>query len=162
MAYATQELKSKVLNLIKTNAKEQKIKIGINARIRHHSTLMVNINSCSIDLEQNLIDTLKATILKFKTEEFKTHYFEIEELEKTLKENQDYDTEHFNYGGLSFKEHNLDYYFSGEALDIVKNAFTAIKCEYVNKSDVMTDYFDISYYWHLTIGNNKDGFQLKA
>lgn len=50
-------LKTKVLDLIKEQSKTLGINIRVTARIKDYSVLKVNIQSCSIDLKQNLIET---------------------------------------------------------------------------------------------------------
>ena len=52
-------LKTKVLDLIKEQSKTLGINIRVTARIKDYSVLKVNIQSCSIDLKQNLIETVK-------------------------------------------------------------------------------------------------------
>lgn len=63
---------------------------------------------------------------------------------------------------IYFSEYDLDHYFSGEALAFVTDVLTTIKCNYEDRSDLMRDYFDVSYYYQLSIGDNKNGFICSA
>ena len=55
----TDTLKSKVLGLIKQSATDLGVNLRVTARIKDYSALKVNIQSCSIDLKQNMLDTIK-------------------------------------------------------------------------------------------------------
>lgn len=161
MAYASKELKAKVIDLIKTEAKAKDIKITLNTKIVHDMRLVVNVSACSIDLKQNLLDTLQATLDKLKAQAT-VGSLEIQSLERMLKANLSRsDAESADYG-LDFNVQYLDRFFSGEALDLVRAVVKSIKCDYFNNSDLASDYFDVSYYWDLKIGKNKGGFKVKV
>lgn len=160
MAYASKELKEKVVSLIKDKAKEMNIKVELNVKIRNYSTLCVNIKGCSIDLKQNLIDTVSARIAELE-ESGCYSIFEMERLQKLLNENANKGVDYHENYGLSF-DSELQKSFSGQALEFVKSVMDAIKCDYYDNSDPMTDYFDTAYYYDLSIGKNKNGLIVKS
>ena len=161
MAYATKELKTKVVNLIKDQAKAKDIKITLNAKIVHHSTLKVNISACSIDLRQNMIETLQNRMETMKKEGGYS-VSEWNSLEKTLNENINATIDKMETYGLGFNLHYLDRFFSGDALALIRDVIKSIKCDHYDNSDYASDYFDTAYYWALSIGKNKGGLVVKS
>lgn len=161
MAYANQELKTKVVNLIKDQAKAKQITVKLNSKIVHHSTLKVNISACSIDLRKNIIETLQARMDKMK-KEGSYSIGEFNSLEKVLNENINATTDKMETYGLGFNLHYLDRFFSGEALSFIREVIKSIKCDHYDHSDYTTDYFNTAYYWDFSIGKNKGGFIVKS
>lgn len=157
MAYANQELKTKVLKLIKGYTKDKKINIKLNSKIIFHAELKVNISACSIDLRQNLIQTQKATLRKM---ERLGGYNCIERkvFENALNQNINICTERMELRGLAFNAECLDLYFSGDALELIRKVVESIKCNHYDNFGSPTDYYDAGYYWDLSIGKNKGGF----
>lgn len=161
MAYARKELKAKVLDLIKTHCAEKQIKIGVTAKIEHHSTLHVNVQSCTIDLVQNMIDTCTIRINGLK-ENGCYGVAEMQDLEYMLDIAKSNASNFENYRKIDLRHSEVEKYFSGEALSLVKKIKECIAVDYYNNSDVQSDYFDVAYYWSFYIGNNKGGFKVKA
>ena len=161
MTYASKELKTKVVGLIKDQAKAKDIKITLNTKIVNYSTLKVNISACSIDLRTNLIQTLNARLDSMKQSGC-YGVNEYETLEKALADNTNRTDENIEYYGLSFSTNYLDRYFTGEALNLVEDILKSIKCDFYDNSNPMVDYFDTAYYWDLSIGKNKGGFVHKS
>jgi hypothetical protein len=55
----------------------------------------------------------------------------------------------------------LDEQFSGDAKEFLTKAFDALRGEdYFNKSDVMTDYFNVSHYFDIRIGKWNKPYKL--
>lgn len=161
MAYASKELKQKVVSLIKEKAQEMKVKVDLNVKIRNYSTLCVNIKGCSIDLKQNLIDTITGRIAEMEASGC-YGVFEMQRLEKFLNENTNRSGDYHETYGLSFDLNEPEKTFSGDALTLIKAVIDAIKCDYYDNSDPMTDYFNTAYYFDLSIGKNKNGLALKS
>lgn len=145
-------LKDKVLGLIKSHCQNAAINIRVTARIKDYSVLKVNIQSCSIDLKQNLIETVKD-----KLENGRLIGTDREYLQSVLhKIEHEADTiEH-----LPFSLHKLNIMFSGKALELMEKIHSAIRCDYYCESDIGRDYIDVAYYYDLTIGKNKAGFNV--
>ena len=150
-----------VISLIKEKTKDLKVKIELNVKVRNYSTLCVNIKGCSIDLKQNLIDTITGRIIEMEASGCYS-VFEMQRLKKLLNENDNRSNEYHETYGLSFDLNEPEKTFSGDALDLIKGVIESIKCEYYDHSDPMTDYFNTAYYYDLSIGKNKNGLALKS
>jgi len=161
MAYASQELKAKVIGLIKDYAKEAGVQLKINSKIHHHSSLKVNISACSIDLRANMIETLEKRLEAFKAEG-NYSVSEFNSASKMLEKTKNMTAEYMETYGIGFNLHYLNHFFSGDALALIQGMIKAIKCDHYNHSDPTTDYFNVAYYWELTIGKNKGGLALKS
>lgn len=163
MAYASKELKEKVINLIKDYADKNGIEVGLSAKISNYTRLSINIKSCSIDLSGNLFETLQNKIAQIKVDVDNGIYAEFSDLakyEKLLNENNQ-KREEWEIQGLRFTEYDYKLCFSGQALDFVTHLFESIKCEYSDDSDHYRGYLDYAYYYDLHIGNNAGGFKVK-
>lgn len=145
-------LKTKVLDLIKEQSKNLGINIRVTARIKDYSVLKVNIQSCSIDLKQNLIETVKDKLengrLIGTDREYLQNVLSVVEQESETQQN------------VPFSLNKLNIMFSGKALKLLEKVHAAIRCDYYCDSDVGRDYIDVAYYYDLTIGNNKAGFKV--
>ncbi len=148
----TDTLKSKVLGLIKQSATDLGVNLRVTARIKDYSALKVNIQSCSIDLKQNMLDTIKDKLLNGRLLGTDREYLQIvlSNLEQETDEPQ----------SLPCSEYKLDKLFSGQALELMEKLFASIRCDYYCNSDSARDYFDVAYYYELTIGKNKSGFKV--
>lgn len=145
-------LKIKILGLIKEYSKNLGISIRVTARIKDYSVLKVNIQSCSIDLKQNLIETIRDKLENGRLTGTDREY--LQNVISTVEQ----DSENPQYVPCSL--HKLNIMFSGKALELLEKVHTAIRCDYYCDSDVNRDYFDLAYYYDLTIGNNKSGFKV--
>lgn len=157
MAHATKELKIKVQRLIQEYCKQHNIKLRFSMAIRHHTELRVNIQACSIDLVGNCIETMEAR-LKDKANPLplgaKREQFEHVDLKFNKERRKSFN----EFQSLKFNEYNLTNYFSGQALELMKAVYDALKVEYFNESDISTDYHNVAYYYSFHIGNSKLGF----
>lgn len=145
-------LKAKVLGLIKEQSKNLGIDIRVTASIKNYSVLKVNVQSCSIDLKQNLLETIKE-----KLENGRLIGTDRDYLQRILNTiNQECETP----SQIPFSVNKLNIMFSGKALELMEKLHAAIRCDYYCESDVGRDYFDVAYYYDLTIGNNKTGFKV--
>lgn len=145
-------LKDKVLGLIKVQCKTLDINIRVTARIKDYSVLKVNIQSCSIDLKRNIIETVKD-----KLENGRLLGTDREYLQNVLNK---IDQEADSLEHLPFSLHKLNIMFSGKALELMEKIHASIRCDYYCDSDIGRDYIDVAYYYDLTIGNNKAGFKV--
>lgn len=148
--------KDKIMSLIKQNIKDHGVKAHVTCAVKNHRSYNVNIKSCSIDLFQNYKETIQnhldqAELLYMYRERMKGN------LERTLQGGDEY-----IHPKLYFCEDNLDHYFSGKALAFIKDVLASVKYDYEDRSDAMRDYFDVSYYYSLSVGNNKNGFVYSA
>lgn len=146
------KLKNKVINLINETSKSMDIKIKTTAKIKDFRVLKINIQSCSIDLKQNQIETIKNLLengcLLGTDREYLTRTL------ANIEDTKDMPTY------VQCSEHSLKKLFSGKALDLIEKIYSNIRCDYYENSDVSRDYFDVAYYYDLSIGNNKVGFQV--
>lgn len=126
MAYISQEDKARLAPKIKAILKKYGLKGSI--AIRHYSTLVVNIRSGSLDIIGN--------------------WWEYRQTHPTQA---DYTTKPENieiYG-----QHGAEDRFTGKVQEFVKEIMAAMRGEnYHNRSDIMTDYFDVSHYYTVNIG----------
>jgi hypothetical protein len=71
-----------------------------------------------------------------------------------------------DFGGVPGREINPYWYhehFNGTAKQFLDEAFAALKsADWVDNSDVMTDYIDVRYYFHITLGKWDKPYQLVA
>ena len=67
--------------------------------------------------------------------------------------NETNDRDHIIKDSIDVNPYHFQNHFSGSARDFLAKAFAALKGEdYFNKSDVMTDYFHVSHYFSIQIG----------
>lgn len=145
-------LKNKVIGLISETTKEMGIKLYATAKIHNYLVLKVNIQSCSIDLKTNLIETVKSTLDKGGLIGTDKEY--LEEVLKCAILHKDVQSHvHCNV-------HHLKKLFSGDALELLEKIHANVRCDYYSDSDIGRDYIDVGYYYDLTIGNNKTGFRV--
>lgn len=152
MAYAPKELKVKVNNLIKAVAKEMNIKLGFSIKIENCSKISVNIRSCSIDLAKEHREYVESKMAYYNEN---SHLKECQDFERV-------DSLH-NYlmrDEIRFSKDNPNEIFSGKALVLMEKIRDAVKCDYYNDSDSMSDYFDIAYYYDISIGDSASGFKV--
>lgn len=144
-------LKSKVMGLIKQSATDLGVNLRVTARIKDYSALKINIQSCSIDLRQNMLDTIKDKLVNGCLLGSDREYLQrvLSDLEQESEEPK----------SLPCSEYKIDKLFSGSALELMQKLYANIRCDYYCNSDAGRDYFDVAYYYSLTIGNNKAGFK---
>lgn len=160
MAYASKELKLKVLENIKSKAKAMGVKLKVSAKIYNHSTLIINIAGCSVDIPKNNLETLQKNI---SSEDYVAIPFHVKEkLKYAYNKNKDFDPVKNieSYGNGIYIGHYNEHSFSGKALEVIEMVKKEIDIDNYNNSDSMTDYFDVGYYTEIKIADNKGGFKL--
>lgn len=129
MAYVSQDEKKVLAPAIKAVLKKYKMKGTIG--IRHHSTLVVNIKSGSLDIIQNWFDTVtkKGTTNDYGDIMAKPEYIQV-------------------------NEYWIDESYSGKVRDFLNELVSAMKGEnWFDKSDIQSDYFHIKHYVSVNVGN---------
>lgn len=139
MAYVSKELKTKAVANLKQVFAGKNVKYSVS--VKNYSTLCLTIRSGDID--------------------FIGHYNE-----KIITENR------CNFNGkrltlatesLEVNQYQLDKQFSGELLDLLKAAEKALRTEdYFDESDSQSDYFHISHYICIRIGDYNKPYVLTA
>lgn len=129
MAYVSQELKSKIAPKVKAICKEYGVKASV--AVKHHSTLVLNIQSGIIDFIGN--------------------YNEIVSKKPNPYPNQTVDCRIAkNY--IQVNEYHLESDYSGAALAFLLAVRSAMNEENFDNSDVQTDYFHVGWYIDINIG----------
>jgi hypothetical protein len=126
MAYVSQERKAQLAPQIKAICKRYGVKATL--AVRHHSTLVLNIKSGSIDF----IGNFNATI-------------------------QDRDPSghrHINPANDSIDVNPYWYHehFTGEAKEFLTKVIDAMNAGNHDRSDIQTDYFDVGWYIDVNVG----------
>lgn len=134
-------------------------KIGFSIRVYDYSKYILNIHSLSVDVMENALEHSAAVMERLDRardcKAYERAYHISNEVKRFNEDRSD------AYSSVRFSECNPEMELSGKALEIVKDLYEALKCEYENNSDVMRDYFDISYYYELNFGSGKRGFSVK-
>lgn len=129
MAYVDQTLKAKISENVKKICKKYGVKATLS--IRHHSTLCLNIKSGPIDFLGN----------------FHKLYCE--------RENgigAEYRRENPNTTYLQANPYHYNKHFDGKALAFLQEVIPAMNDGNWDKSDIMTDYFNVGWYIDINIG----------
>jgi hypothetical protein len=125
MAYMSQEKKAKIAPIVKEILKRYNIKGSL--AVRNHSTLVLNIKSGPIDFITNCNETLERRPGGFRNGSPAKNYIQI----------------------------NPYWYqeaFTGPALDFLSEVLPAMNAGNHDRSDAMTDYFDLGWYTDVNIG----------
>jgi len=125
MAYMSQEHKKKLAPGIKAVLKHYGMKGSI--AVNNHSTLVVNLKSGVIDFLEDAV-----------AGKWSDSYIE------TMRERGDYNIQINPYW---YHEH-----FKGKAKDFLHDLLTAMNIGNHDRSDIMTDYFDVGWYVDVNIG----------
>lgn len=109
-----------------------------------HNAIIFNIKQCSVDLLDNCLVTMQDIWERGDVEKDHTKFF----LQKLLI-NKNAKNKNFSYfQGLAFCFHNLKYYFSGDALELMNYIYSII---YVDS---------LAQFQHkITIGQSSSGFK---
>lgn len=161
MAYVSKELKTNIVNNIKAKAKELGVNLKFSAKVEHGTTLVVNISGCSENIQTNNIEHIESVLLS-------NHSLDVEKeklLYSYMIKNIDYHpikNVEENKGGLAYTDYifgkdSFEFQFSGKTLEIIKAIVAEMERYNYDKSDSMSDYFNVGYYTRLTIGNTKTG-----
>jgi hypothetical protein len=125
MAYMSQEKKSKISPLVKSICKKYGIKASL--AVRHHSTLVLNVKSGTIDFISNFNETIENRPGGFRNGS---------PAEKSLQINTYWYHEHF----------------SGKAKKFLSEILQVMNSGNHNNSDIQSDYFDVGWYVDVNIG----------
>lgn len=138
MAYISQDEKK----IIAAQIKPVLAKFGLKGTlsIRHHSKLVLTISSGKIDFIENYNAGI---IMKYdQNSQFDQHYWP-----KT------------NY--IDINEYHYKNVFSDEALEALIELYSAMRIPgWKDETDIMTDYFAISYYVDINIGTYNKSYKL--
>lgn len=126
MAYVSQERKAKLAPAIKAICKKYNVKATL--AVRHHSTLVLNVRQGNIDFIGNFNDTI--------AERDPTGNRHINRAEKSIQVNTYWYHEHF----------------TGRAKNFLAEVLTVMNEGNHDRSDAMTDYFDVGWYVDVNIG----------
>ena len=127
MAYMSQERKAKLAPAIKAVCTKYGVKASL--AVHHHSTLMINIKQGKLDFIGNYN---AETLARDPVGDRRLHIAK----------------DSIDVNPYWFHEH-----FTGECKDFLTELFAAAKgTEWYDRSDAMTDYFDIAYYIDVNVG----------
>jgi hypothetical protein len=126
MAHMNQEKKKTLLPGIKKVLKKYGVKATV--AVRHHSTLVLNVSAGPIDF--------------------------LADYNRTMKENNerngwDYTPE---TKGFTVNTYHIESTYTGEARDFLVEVYAAMMAGNHDRSDIMTDYFDVGWYTDINIG----------
>ena len=134
MAYMSQERKRGLAGPIKVALKKYGIKATIG--VRDHSTLVIRIKSGVLDLIRNYNSV--------NTKEWGGAF----EFEPAV-------------GYIDVNPYHYEKHFIGTALKFMKELFYAANHGNWDKSDIMTDYFNVGWYVDVEIGNWNKPYEVK-
>lgn len=123
MAYMNQEKKKEIADLLKSKLKGKDIKYSLG--VKHHSTIVMNIQGGGVDFIGNYNEVDKNNL--FNRSNQKTHYIKVNEF-------------------------HIEDHFTGEAQEILEIANECLNLNNFDKSDVMTDYFHVGHYVDINVG----------
>lgn len=128
MAYMSQEHKKQIAEKAKKVLKKYGVKGSF--AVRHHSTIVCNIKSSKMDLIGNWIETMS-------------------ENPRCNMENLDYmrQRSYISINPYHFKDH-----FTGRPLKFMTELMECLQEGNWDKSDIMTDYFNVGWYVDVNIG----------
>jgi hypothetical protein len=136
MAYISQEKKAKIAPKVKAICAKYGVKATL--AIHHHSTLMLNIKSGTIDFIGNSNEVCGSD-----------HY----QVSRGFRANTSgYD----RINPYHFKSH-----YSGKALNFLTEVYAALMEGNHDNSDAMVDYFDVGWYVEVNIGKWNKAYDLQ-
>lgn len=136
MAYVSQETKQSVNTVLKPVLAKWGVKGSLS--VRNHSTLVLTVKSGRIDFIGNM-NRVCSDPMRPGSDRFQPAL-----------------SDHISVNPYWFQEH-----FDGDARQFLVEAFAALKSAgWYDRSDAMTDYFDIAYYVDLNIGKWNKPYQL--
>lgn len=128
MAYMSQEQKAKIAENVKPILKKYGIKGSL--AVHHNMTLVLNIKSGIIDFIENYNRVCGNDYVQV------SRGFKPDECS----------------GYIQVNPYNFDRHFDGEALKFLEEVYAAMMEGNHNKSDIMTDYFNVGWYVDINIG----------
>jgi len=138
MAWMSQEKKKEIAVEMKKALKGTGVKYTLG--VKHHSTIVFNMKSAPIDFIANYNETLAVAVddsAIFRTDLFETDY-------------------------VSVNPYHFEKHFTGKALEVLKKIFKVLNTGNWDKSDIMTDYFDVGWYKKVNIGQWNKPFVVKG
>ena len=132
MAYMNQEKKAKIAPQVKAVLKKYGMKGSL--AVRNHSTLVLNIKSGKLDMIQNYND-----------------------VRNSLPHGG---PKHIAATYLSPNPYHYGESFSGKCKDFLVEVFTAMNDGNHDRSDIMTDYFDVGWYVDVNVGDWNKPYQV--
>lgn len=131
MAYVSKDNKADKAPKLRALAKEYGLKATV--AVRHHSTLVLNISEGWIDFVGNYANTLDSN--------------------GVYNETRDEDYEYrMNLKYLSINTYWYHEQFTGKALEFLTKAMAIMQTGNHDRSDIMSDYFDVGWYVDVNIG----------
>ena len=124
MAYVSKELKARLAPQIKAICKKYGVKASL--AVRHHSTLVLNVKSGTLDFFEEFARREDAR--KFGI------------------------SEHARKFGIQVNPYHYEKHFTGNSLKFLTEVFTAMNDGNHDRSDIQTDYFDVGWYSDVNIG----------
>jgi hypothetical protein len=137
MAYMSQERKQALAPKIKAVLKKHGMKGSIG--VRHHSTLVVRIKEGKLPLIEDFVAKIKHEGWDQRTRCTKAHE------ERMLQITQE---RHIDVNPYHFKDH-----FTGNCKEFLSELHAAMSAGNHDRSDILTDYFDIGWYVEMHIGD---------
>lgn len=132
MAYMDQKRKAQLAPAIKAAMDKYKVKGTIG--VRNHMSLVVNIRSGELDFIGNYNSVMQ---------------------EKQAQQVTD-------RGCLTINPYWYKEHFTGRPRDFLGELFAAMNAGNHDRSDIMTDYFDVGWYVDVNIGNWEKPYKLEA
>jgi len=136
MAYISQEKKAKIAPKVKAICAKYGVKATL--AIHHHSTLMLNIKSGTIDFIGN------------SNEVCSNDHYQVSRGFRTNTSGYD------RINPYHFKSH-----YSGKALKFLTEVYAAMMEGNHDNSDIQTDYFDVGWYVEVNIGKWNKAYDLQ-
>ena len=127
MAYMSQDKKAKIAPVVKAILKKYGVKGTLS--VRHHSTLVLNIKSGSIDFIKNCNEVCG-----------KDHY-QVSRGFQPIKD-----------GHISVNPYHYKSHFNGRALKCINELLIAMNAGNHDNSEPQTDYFDVGWWVDVNIG----------
>ena len=124
MAWMSQEKKAELAPKVKAVLKKYGMKGSIS--VRNHSTLVISIKTGSLDMIANYNDAMK-------NRPKPTYWTPAKD-------------------SLDINPHWYDEHFTGDAKKFLKELFDAANAGNHDRSDSMTDYFDVGWYVDVNVG----------
>lgn len=134
MAYVSQELKAKIAPVVKSILKKYGVKGSL--AVGNYSTLVLNIKSGTIDFIQNYNETVGQQPGGFRLGSPAEKYIQVNK--------------------YWFHEH-----FTGKAKNFLTEVIAAMNVGNHDRSDPMTDYFDVGWYININIGKWNKPYSLE-
>ena len=137
MAYMSQDRKAELAPKIKAILKKYKVKGSLS--VKNHSTLLLTVKSGPIDFIGNFNETIAELRNRFNG----------------VRENE------VVFGALQVNEYHYDKHFTGKACAFLKEVLSAMNKGNHDRSDIMTDYFDVGWYSNVYIGQWNKPYEVK-